>query len=115
MWFRYQPHMSSVRLAKGCHDCPTSAWRQYGTAGEINNRGQVVGQSDLPGDTTHHAFLWQNGVMTDLGTLPGIPGSLANGINNKGQVVGFSDDFSGNTVALLWQNGVMTDLNTLIP
>ncbi len=54
-------------------------------------------------------------VCRDLGTLPGIPGSLANGINNKGQVVGFSDDFNGNTVALLWRNGVMTDLNTVIP
>jgi probable HAF family extracellular repeat protein len=37
----------------------------------INNRGQIVGESDLPGDTATHAFLWQNGVMTDLGTLPG--------------------------------------------
>jgi len=83
---------------------------------DINNRGHVVGQSDLPGDTTHHAFLWtKDDGMQDLGTLPGIPGSLANGINNKGQVVGFSDDFNGHTVALLWQNGVMTDLNTLIP
>jgi len=81
---------------------------------DINNKGQVVGQSDLPGDTTHHAFLWQNGVMTDLGTILGLPVSLANGINNKGQIVGFSQD-SNNTVAWLWQNGVMTDLNTLIP
>jgi len=24
----------------------------------INNRGQAVGSSDLPGDTTFHAFLW---------------------------------------------------------
>jgi len=24
----------------------------------INNRGQVIGQSDLPGDTAAHAFLW---------------------------------------------------------
>jgi probable HAF family extracellular repeat protein len=83
---------------------------------DINNKGQVVGQSDLPGDTTHRAFLWQNGVMTDLGTILGLPVSLANGINNKGQIVGFSQDLnSNNTVAWLWQNGVMTDLNTLIP
>jgi probable HAF family extracellular repeat protein len=54
--------------------------------------------------------------MTDLGTLPGLPVSLANAINNTGQVVGFSQDQDGNnTVALLWQNGVMTNLNTLIP
>jgi probable HAF family extracellular repeat protein len=25
---------------------------------DINNQGQVVGNSDLPGDTTFHAFLW---------------------------------------------------------
>src|SRR5262249_5340857 len=62
------------------------------------------------------AFLWQHGTMTDLGTLPGRPTSLANAINNTGQVVGFSQDPDGNnTVAVLWQNGVMANLNTLIP
>ncbi len=82
---------------------------------DINNQGQVVGQSDLPGDTTHHAFLWQHHAMTDLGTLPGDVASFADGLNNKGQVVGFSTDASGNMRAFLWQNGVMTDLNTLVP
>jgi len=54
--------------------------------------------------------------MTDLGTLPGRPVSLANAINNTGQVVGFSQAPNGNnTVAWLWQNGLMTNLNTLIP
>jgi probable HAF family extracellular repeat protein len=81
----------------------------------INNEGQVVGQSDLPGDTTFHAFLWQNGVMTDLGTLPGDFASVAFGINGKGQMVGTSYDASGNPRAFLRQRGVMTDLNTLIP
>jgi len=71
--------------------------------------------SDLGGDTTNHAFLWQNGVMTDLGTLPGDFYSFAGGINDKGQVVGASCDVNGNCRAFLWQNGTMTDLNTLIP
>jgi probable HAF family extracellular repeat protein len=54
--------------------------------------------------------------MTDLGTILGLPVSLATGINNPGQVVGFSQDMNGNnTVAFLWQDGVMTDLNTLLP
>jgi probable HAF family extracellular repeat protein len=85
----------------------------YGTA--INNRGQVVGQLDLPGDQNSHAFLWQEGALTDLGTLPGDFSSAAQGINNKGQVVGVSCDQSGNCRAFLWEDGVMTDLNTLIP
>jgi probable HAF family extracellular repeat protein len=82
----------------------------------INDRGQIVGHSDLPGDTAGHAFLWQNGVMTDLGTLPSDVNSSTRGINSAGQVVGEScnADFSV-CRAFLWQDGVMTDLNTLIP
>ena len=83
---------------------------------DINNLGQVVGNSDLPGDTTGHAFLWQRRTgMMDLGTLPGDVGSDGDGINDLGQVVGGSWDAEGNDRAYLWQNGVMTDLNTLIP
>jgi probable HAF family extracellular repeat protein len=81
----------------------------------INNAGQVVGMSDLPGDTTTHAFFLDNGLMTDLGTLPGDFSSTANDINSKGQVVGSSCDVNFNCRAFLWEKGVMTDLNTLIP
>ncbi len=84
----------------------------------INNKTQVVGGSDLSGDTVNHAFLWENGAMRDLGTLPGYPNSIALGINDEGQVVGGASDqpfLGGNSSAFLWQDGVMTDLNTLIP
>ena len=99
----------------------------------INNHGQVVGASAVPGDpagapsTSSHAFLWTretgvdcaatglNGCIRDLGTLPGDVGSVGLGANDTGDVVGASLDMSGSPRAFLWQNGVMTDLNTLIP
>ena len=42
------------------------------------------------GDSTRHAFLWQNGKMTDLGTPGGKSTNChANAINSNGQVVGY--------------------------
>jgi probable HAF family extracellular repeat protein len=82
----------------------------------INNQGQAVGWSNLPGDMTYHTFLWtEDKGMQDLGTLPGDFASAGGGINSKGQVVGTSYDAGGNPRAFLWQRRVMTDLNTLIP
>jgi probable HAF family extracellular repeat protein len=59
----------------------------------INNEGQVAGGSwDAEGN--ERAFLWQNGVMTDLNTLipPDSPWFLweADGINDQGQIVGLA-------------------------
>ena len=81
----------------------------------INNRGQIVGNSEVAGNAMVHAFLWQNGVMSDLGTLPGDVASEANGINDKGQIVGTSCPASGSCRGFIWQNGSMTDLNLLVP
>jgi len=43
-----------------------------GFATAINNRGQVVGQSNMAGDQTAHPFLWGRGKLKDLGTLGGL-------------------------------------------
>ena len=82
---------------------------QSSGAEAINDLGQVVGSSRL-NDSTVHAFLWQNGGVTDLGTLSGGYDSDAKGINNLGQAVGSSSlNGASGLTAVLW-NGGITDL-----
>jgi probable HAF family extracellular repeat protein len=85
----------------------------YGAA--IDDNGEIVGTSELAGNSTFHAALWKNKKILDLGTLPGDSQSSAVGINNRGQIVGVSCT-QGSAVcrAFLWQNGVMSNLNTLV-
>src|SRR6266852_7585362 len=78
---------------------------QFANATSINDSGQIVGKS------ANHAFLWENGVMIDLGTLGGNL-SAANAINGRGQVVGESETAGGEMHAFLWEHGVMKDLGT---
>jgi len=83
-----------------------------GVASAVNNRGQVVGLSNLSGDLTNHAFIWQRGVLTDIGTLGG-DNSTANWLNERGEVVGTADLADGTHHAFVWSNGRMTDLGTI--
>jgi probable HAF family extracellular repeat protein len=101
----------------------------FSQAGGLNNRGSVAGFSTPPGDQVVHAFLWQRGVFTDLGTLGG-PNSFTfedYPLNDRDMVSGFSEtstpDPNGEDVCgqgtnliclpFVWRRGVLTALPTL--
>src|SRR5262249_52144976 len=60
----------------------------YIAVDKLNDAGQVVGSS-ITASYARHAYLYQDGVMTDLGTLGGT-NSEARKINDAGQVVGYA-------------------------
>lgn len=84
------------------------------TAHAINDAGEIVGAGSFP-DHPYDAYVWKNGVATDLGSLDGDCYSEAFIINSKGQIAGQSFSCDGSTVrAFLWQDGTMFDLNEVI-
>jgi probable HAF family extracellular repeat protein len=85
----------------------------FGLPNAMNNRGQVVGQSNLAGDLTFHPFLWDGKKMIDLGTFGGAYGE-AHWINEAGDIVGSA--FTKNphvSLAFLWKDGVLTNLGAV--
>ena len=71
-----------------------------------------------------HAFLWNHGIPTDLGALPGNDGnnsSVAGAINNYGLIAGLAENGSSvdpdtgypEAHAVVWDKGKIRDLGTL--
>jgi len=95
---------------------PCTGTRSSASAG-INDTGAAVGNytCTVNRKTKYGAWIYRDGLMTDLGTL-GAAGNEVHGINNSGQVVGGAGVVAnGKTVthAYLWQDGAMQDLGTL--
>jgi probable HAF family extracellular repeat protein len=100
-------------------------------ANDVNNRGQVVGTFLTEDRSAFHAFLYSDGVFTDLGSAIS-PDTSAQAINDSGQIVGiwflpYEDlcyDFELNDYvpcikyeqqAFIYRNRRMKNLNDLIP
>src|SRR5690606_34485829 len=65
-------------------------------------------------DGNFHAFRYSDGVMHDLGVLPGGTQSIGASINANGTVVGISDVTGGLVHPVLWTSDGVQDLG-LIP
>ena len=84
-----------------------------GVATSISNSGDAVGYSYT--DTTNrHAFLYSNGLMTDIGSLGGYSAAL--GINDVGTIVGFSatETSAGPAHAFIYSSGLMRDIDPFV-
>jgi len=91
----------------------------YSHGWAINNHDQVVGEmgSYVPGGPggiySYRAFLYEGGVVTDLGVLLEGGDSTAHDINDQGQIVGETDTVLGRQ-AFLYVAGSMVLLDGLI-
>lgn len=86
----------------------------YAVANAINNAGQIVGQATTSGGGgyIYHAFLYTNGIMTDLDNT-GQGWSSANAINHDGEIVGEFTTPLGLIHGFIYTNGGFLDLGTL--
>jgi probable HAF family extracellular repeat protein len=109
----YAEHRGFLVDETGLTDLGTLGGRMT-TPADINDSRQVVGYAQVSSGE-NHAFLYQAGRLTDLGTLPGGTQSYAYAINNLGRAVGASDSAAGAQRAVLFERGVLRDLNGLIP
>jgi probable HAF family extracellular repeat protein len=103
-------------LTEGDPNCHPFLWDK-GKLIDLNT-STIAGAADFSstGGSTFDAYLWRNGVATDLGTLGGDCFSAAFAINSQAQAVGVTYLCDGSfSRAFLWENGAIVDLNTLIP
>lgn len=91
-----------------------------GAAKAINNAGQIAGVSRKPADLGYatlidgyaQPFLWQNGKMRQLETLPNCPHVSIIGMNAHGEIIGTDRGSNGGTL-IVWLNGHPYDIARL--
>src|SRR5207244_3953784 len=73
------------------------------SAAGISDHGDVAGTIGFAWDSK--GFVWRNGVLTLIPSLPGGKGTAARAISSDGQIAG--EAFGSGTHAYIWKNGVM--------
>jgi len=85
----------------------------HGSAGGVNDSGAMAGSYQFGGEGgLWHAFRWQSGALTDLGTLGGTTSNGAS-INRDGVVAGWASRADGVLRAAFWSSGSAVDLGSL--
>jgi probable HAF family extracellular repeat protein len=118
-------HSHYTLVVVGTFGGPGSSF-QGGGVPVVNERGTATGWADTLlvdptlGIPVFHAFKWEKGVLTDLGSLSEGTFSGSQAINSLGVIVGFSmtgivdPDFGFEFAATLWKaNGQIVNLGTL--
>lgn len=86
----------------------TTSYGFAGSATAVNNHGAAVGYCYL-NQVTRHAFVYSNGVTTDIDDFGGY--SVATDINDNGIATGFvSRQVNGVATAFIYQNRTMTEI-----
>jgi probable HAF family extracellular repeat protein len=99
---------------------------------DINSRGTAIVFADTslpdpyspncfqPDCLVNHSGQWQDGVLTDLGVLPGVNSSFPTGINDRGAIAGLSENGNIDPLtgfpevdAVVWTEDGIVDLGTL--
>ncbi|MBV9759957.1 MAG: hypothetical protein JO340_05290 [Acidobacteriaceae bacterium] len=81
-------------------------------AADINDKGEIAGSASLS-DGSVHAFIYREGKLKDLGTLPGGSFSAAYAINAAGVIAGAAETSTHLIHAVLWNDDHVLDLGTL--
>ncbi|MHB1456235.1 MAG: hypothetical protein ACYC0V_04905 [Armatimonadota bacterium] len=111
-----QPRFSMKDM--GCVITELTSIPQNAIINDANNNADIIGSftpNDKDKSDKHisHAFIWRDGLFTDLGAMNGM-WSRAAGVNDIGQVVGTVYTHSS-SFAVIWEKGKAFDLNRQIP
>jgi probable HAF family extracellular repeat protein len=93
---------------------PLLAGGTQSIAHDLNDAGQIVGAANVANPQEFHVVVWQNGAITDLGTMGGLS-AVGQFINTSGDIAGRLYVQSGlgfRQHAFVYRDGIATDLGT---
>ena len=100
-------------LQEEARDLGTLPGGDYSRASAVNERGEIVGESNSSANGKGRAVIWTRNRIRELGLLRGGSFSSAQAINNGSVAVGYADDAEGQANAVRFRRGGVQNLGTL--